>query len=90
MLRLVVPPSKEPRVLQCQTTEELVELVETYSTEFGGNGFSNVLPSSKYFEVSPHTIYEIISPYFTSMMDERHHRQIADKACEEKRDSSSV
>jgi len=87
MLRLVVPPSKELRVLQCQTTEELIELVKTYRgtlTEFSGNGFSKIIPRSKYFEVSPHTIYEIISPYFASMMDERQHRQIADKAFEDK------
>jgi hypothetical protein len=87
ILRLIVPPSKEPRVLQCQTTEELIELVKTYRgtlTEFSGNGFSKIIPHSKYFEVSPHTIYEIISPYFTSMTDERQHRQIADKGFADK------
>jgi hypothetical protein len=87
MLTLIVPPSKEPRVLQCQTTEELVELVKTYKgtlTEFGADGFSKIIARSKYFEVSPFVIYEIISPYFTAMTDERQHRQIADKAFKDK------
>jgi hypothetical protein len=87
MLRLIVPPSKEPQVLQCQTTEELVELVKTYEgilTEFGADRFSKIIPRSKYFEVSPFVTYEIFSPYFTDMTDERQHRQIADKAFEDK------
>lgn len=86
-LTLIVPSSKEPRILQCQTTDQLTEFVEVYKGTLaapGADGFTEIIPRSKYSEVSPSTIYEIISPFFTSMSDERQHRQIADKAFKDK------
>ena len=50
----------------------------------GAYGCPEIIPRSKYFEVSPSIRYEIISPYFTSMEDERQHRQIADQAFQDK------
>jgi hypothetical protein len=43
-----------------------------------------LIPRLKYSEVSPSIAYRIVSPYFNSMVDERQHRQIANKAFEAK------
>lgn len=45
---------------------------------------TEIIPPSKYSEVSPSIIYEIIVPLFNSMKDEHQHRQVADKAFKEK------
>ena len=34
--------------------------------------------------MSPTAVYEIVSPYFNSVQEEQHHRQVADKAFEDK------
>lgn len=86
-LALIVPSSKEPTLLRCRTTDQLSDFVELYKgqlAERGSDGFTEIIPRSKYSEVSPSVIYEIISPFFTSLGDERHHWQVADKAFEDK------
>jgi len=45
---------------------------------------SKFISPTKYSEVSPSTVYEITSPFFTSLDEERHHGQISDKAFEDK------
>jgi len=86
-LALIVPSSKEPTLLRCRTTDQLRDFVKLYKGELaerGSDGFTEIIPQSKYSEVSPSVIYEIISPFFTSLGDERHHWQVADKAFEDK------
>lgn len=82
----MLPPSKEIRVVECKTMDELNVFVKVYKgvlAEVGKNGSVKIIPPSKYSEVSPSTMYEIISPFFTSLDEERHHCQIADKAFED-------
>jgi hypothetical protein len=86
-LALIVPSSKEPTLLRCRTTDQLSDFVKLYKgvlAECGSDGFTEIIPRSKYSEVSPSVIYKIISPFFTSLGDERHHWQVADKAFEDK------
>jgi len=85
-LTMVVPSSKEPQILRCQTTDQLSRFIKVYKGELAvlsADG-TEIIPPSKYSEVSPSTIYEIISPFFTSMKNELQHRQVADKAFEDK------
>lgn len=85
-LTIMVPSSKEPQILRCQTTDQLSRFVEVYKGALAVLGVdgTEIIPPSKYSEVSPSTIYEIISPFFASMKDERQHPQAADKAFEDK------
>ena len=86
-MALIVPSSKEPTLLRCRTTDQLTDFVKLYKgqlSERGSDGFTEIIPRSKYSEVSPSVIYEIISPFFTSLGGERHHWQVTDKAFEEK------
>jgi hypothetical protein len=85
-LTVIAPTSKEPQILMCQTTDELAQFVKVYKgalAVLGADGIK-IIPPSKYSELSPSTIYEIISPFFTFMKDELQHRQVADKAFEDK------
>lgn len=64
-----------------------IEYINSYNGALAtlcANGDYYLIPRSKYFEVSPSITYEIVSPYFNSMTEERQHRQIADKAFEAK------
>jgi len=86
-LNVIVPPSVEPQVVIASTTEEIGDLVQSYRGILRGpgtNGTTELILRSRYPELSPSEIYEIVSPYFTSVAEERHHRQVADKAFEEK------
>jgi hypothetical protein len=86
-LALIVPSSNEPTLLRCRTTDQLSDFVKLYKGELaerGADGFTEIIPRSKYSEVSPSVIYEIISPFFTSLGDEHHHWQVVDKAFEDK------
>ena len=86
-LTLIVPSSKESTLLLCRTTDQLTDFVKLYKGQLAerrSDGFTEIIPRSKYSDVSPSVIYEIISPFFTSLGDERHHWQVADKAFEEK------
>ena len=86
-LALIVPSSKERTLLRCRTTDQLHDFVKLYKgelAEHGSDGFTEIIPQSKYSEVSPAVIYEIISPFYTSLGDERHHWQVADKTFEAK------
>src|SRR5216117_1850236 len=86
-LNLIVPPSKELRSFKCPTPDALIEYVDSYNGTLATpfvDGFSEIIPRSKYSEVSPSVTYEIVSPYFNSMNEEHQHRQIADKAFESK------
>jgi len=85
-LTVIAPTSKEPQILMCKTTDELTQFIKVYKgalAVLSADGIK-IIPPSKYPELSPFTIYEIISPFFTSMKDERQHRQVADKAFEDK------
>lgn len=83
-LILVVPPSKETQVLECETTDELTRFIKLYKgelTTLSKNGSTKIIPPSKYSEVSPSTVYEIKSPFFTSIdEDRRHYKAFEDKS----------
>jgi hypothetical protein len=83
----MVPPSKEPEMINFHTIRELSEFVKLYRGilyVMHANGTSTFILPEKYCEMSPSTVYEIRSPYFDPLIDERRHRQIADKAFEQK------
>ena len=50
----------------------------------GKDGLTKIIPLSKYSEVSPSTVYEIESPFLTSLDGEVRHTQITDKAFKDK------
>jgi len=86
-LHVIVPPSVQPQVVIASTSEELDDLVQSYRGTLrgpGSNGTTHLILRSRYPELSPTEVYEIVSPYFNAVQEERHHRQVADKAFEEK------
>lgn len=85
-LTVIVPSSNEPQILRCRTTEQLSRFVKVYKGELAvlSTDDTEIIPPSQYSEVSPSTIYEIISPFFTSTKDELQHRQVADKDFKDK------
>ena len=86
-LNLIVPPSVQPEIVIVSTSEELDDLVQSYRGTLRGpssNGTTQLILRSRYPELSPTEVYEIVSPYFNAVQEERHHRQVADKAFEEK------
>ena len=86
-LRMILPPSKDPEIVHCEDTDSLVNFVKTYKGTLCAirpDGSSEIVPPAKYCEISPSTLYKVVSPFFGAMSDERLHRQIADKAFEQK------
>ena len=86
-LNLIVPPSGETAIVECRTTDELHEFVKTYKgtlCTISKDSLPRYIFPSKYSDLSPSTTYEIMSPFFQTTMDERHHRQIFDKEFEQK------
>jgi hypothetical protein len=45
----------------------------------GSNGTTQLIVRSRYPQLSPTEVYEIVSLYFNSVQEERHHCQVADK-----------
>lgn len=82
-LNVIVPPGKK-RLVKCQTTNELQDFVKVYKGTLRIVNTDEVILPTLYSDVSPFMTYEIESPFFESMKDERHHRQISDKAFEQK------
>ncbi len=86
-LNLILPQSDEIHALECETTDELTVFVQAYKGVLAVDrkkGPTKIIPPSKYSKVTPSTTYKIISPFFASLDDERHHWQIADKAFEDR------
>ena len=86
-LQWIVPPSVQPQAVIASTSEELEDLVQSYCGTLrgpGSNGTTQLILRSRYRELSPTGVYGIVSPYFNSVQEEPHHRQVADKAFEEK------
>jgi hypothetical protein len=86
-LQLIVPPSVQPQAVIASNPEELDDLVQSYCGSLrgpGSNGTTELILRSRYPELSPTEVYEIVSPYFNSVQEEQHHRQVADKAFVEK------
>jgi len=85
-LQLIVPPSLQPQAVIASTSEELDDLVQSYHGTLrgpGSDGTTQLILRSRYPELSPTELYEIVSPYFNSVQEERHHRQVVDKAFED-------
>jgi len=85
-LSVIVPTSKDPQLFDYETTDELAEHVKLYRgllSVYTANR-TKFIPFSKYAKLSPSITYQILSPFFGSMQDERQHRQVADKAFEDK------
>ena len=59
-------------------THRIGQFVQWHIGNVQHRWFSEIIPRSKYSEVSPSIIYEIVWPYFNSMIEERQHRQIAE------------
>src|SRR5208337_2923610 len=79
-LNLVAPPSTEPRVLECGTTDELAEYIKLHRGSlaiFNEDGSTRIIHRSQYAEVSPCTTYNIISPFYTSFKEKIQHHQVA-------------
>lgn len=86
-LKVTVPPEGKMRIVECETTDELYDFVRIYKGALcavNADGISKVILPRNYSNISPSTTYEIESPFFASMREERHHRQISDKAFEQK------
>ena len=83
-LNVIVPPFGETQVVKCKTTKELHEFVGVYKGVLKSLNPPEVILPGDYTDISPSAIYEIISPFFSSMEEERQHRQTSDKAFEEK------
>jgi hypothetical protein len=86
-LNLIVPPSKEPKIIVCQNTNDLIQFVKTYNGTLcvtAADGSSEIISPGKYCQLCPSAVYEIVSPFFNPVSDERLHRQVADKAFEQK------
>jgi hypothetical protein len=76
-LNLIIPPSIKPQVVIASTIEELDDLVRVYRGALrgsGSNGTAQIILRSRYPELSPTEVYEIISPYFNDVQEECHHR----------------
>jgi hypothetical protein len=86
-LTMIVPPSNERQVVECQTTEDLIQFIKSYNGTLATrseNGSAKLIPYSKYSELSPSIVYDIISPFFASIEEQHQPWQTSDRAFEDK------
>ena len=85
-LKLITPHSKAPLVHDFDDAWGLDAFVRCYGGSLRGPipNRLKVISYSKYNSLSPDSTYEIFSPYFEAVEEQRHHNQIADKSFESK------
>ena len=73
-LRLIVPPSDEPKEVEFDDTVALNMYVKSYGASLcvqTPNGGSRVLNPNKYMSLSPNAIYVVSSPYFPTEKEKK-------------------
>ena len=87
-LNLIVPPSKKPEIVRFDSLKRLSHLVETtfqgYLRGPGPYGASDIIFPDDYQHLSPSEVYEIMSPFYPIMAEERNYQQTVDKIFEDK------
>jgi len=85
-LKLITPDSKEPLVHDFHDAWGLDALVKSYHGSLRGPipNRQRIISYSDYSTLSPGNTYEISSPYFKAIQEQRLHNQISDKAFESK------
>lgn len=85
-LKLVTPDSKEPEIYRFGDASALNTFVKSYGGSLRGplSNRYTVISARDYSSLTPDRVYEIVSPYFKAVDEQRHHNQNADKAFKSK------